>query len=148
MPLYSEMTVETLLMWIPYIKGITLQIVRCVTSCLSPISWLYPGTHKTIILTSTKPPEQIWLVCAFLRRSNHRQGPSFSVIFTRRRPVSPQGHGLIDFYFHWIFPWSCLEQNFKKEEKENSSPLSAGKHKSLQRGPERQLLSGATERSK
>lgn len=33
---------------------------------------------------------------------------SASLIFTRRRPVSSQGHGLIDFYFHSIFPRSLL----------------------------------------
>lgn len=116
----------------------------CSAFCASPISWIYPGTHKIIILTSKKTPEQIWLVRAFLCRSNHREGPFFPVIFTRRRPVSPPGHGLIDFYFHSIFPWSSLEQNFKKdEEKKNTRLLSPrGSTKVCREGPKRSSFLG------
>lgn len=58
------------------VKRIALHIALYVKCCASPIGW-YLGTHKSIILTSKKTPEQIWLVCAFSWRSNHRKAPIF-----------------------------------------------------------------------
>lgn len=70
----------------------------------------------------------------FLTSSNDHLGQL--LIFTRRRPVSSQGHGLIDFYFHSIFPlefaffsasWNKTSKSRRR--KSRKTPHSAGKHK-------------------
>lgn len=119
------------------------------------------GHIKTIIWTSKQTPEQIWLVCTFFSRSNHLMAPFFSVIFTRRRPISSQGHGLIDFYFHSIFPWSLLScqppwnKTLKRRRKKKTRLLTLqGSTKVCRKlndcvfQPEKKLLFEATERSK
>lgn len=86
----------------------------------------------------------MWLVCAFSSHSNHHL--LFSLIFTRRRPISSQGHGLIDFYFHSIFPWSllsCQPSGTKLQKGGEKTPVSSPRrrHKSLRRRPQKRSSS-------
>lgn len=63
----------------------------------------------------------------------------FSLIFTRRRLISSQGHGLIDFYFHSIFPRSLLscQPPWNKTSKRRRKSASLLTPQEAQKSPEK-----------
>lgn len=89
-------------------------------------------------------------MCTFFWCSNHQEEPFFSLIFTRRRPISSQGRGLIDFFFFSFniplelaflsAPWNKTLKRRRK--KKLVSSLSGEAQKSAERARKETLLWG------